>query len=127
VIVLDTCALLWLTLDPSKLSKSAAAACASIDALGGYAVSVSIWEIGIKIQKSKLDIGMSLAQYVELVNQVNIVQVPVDTSLWVESLALKWDHRDPADRLIVAIAKRKKLPLVSSDGVIKKFYSSVIW
>ena len=127
MIVLDTCALLWLTLDPSKLSKPAAAACASIDALGGYVVSVSIWEIGIKIQKGKLDLGMSLAQYVELVNQVNIVQVSVDTSLWVESLALRWDHRDPADRLIVAFAKRKKLSLVSSDKMMKKYYPSVIW
>ena len=109
------------------MSKPAAAACASIDALGGYVVSVSIWEIGIKIQKGKLDLGMSLAQYVELINQVNIVQVSVDTSLWVESLALNWDHRDPADRLIVAFAKRNKSPLVSSDGMMKDFYPSVIW
>jgi PIN domain nuclease of toxin-antitoxin system len=101
--------------------------CASIDAVGGYAVSVSIWEIGVKIQKGKLDLGMTLFKYVELVNQVNIVQVPVDTSLWVDSLALKWDHRDPADRLIVAFAKRKNLPIVSSDGMIKEHYPSVIW
>jgi len=70
---------------------------------------------------------MSLAKYVDLVNHVNIVQVPIDTTLWVDSLALKWDHRDPADRLIVAFAKRKNLPIVSSDGELKKFYSSVIW
>jgi len=127
MIILDTCALLWWTLDPGKLSKPAAAACASIDALGGYAVSVSIWEVGIKIQKGKLDLGMSLAKYVDLVNHVNIVQVPIDTTLWVESLALKWDHRDPADRLIVAFAKRKHLPIVSSDGEMTKFYPSVIW
>ncbi len=127
MIVLDTCALLWWTLDPRKLSKPAAAACANIDALGGFAVSVSIWEVGVKIQKGKLDLGMSLATYVDLVNQVNLVQVPVDTTLWVESLALKWDHLDPADRLIVAYAKRKHLPIVTSDGEMKRFYPSVIW
>ena len=127
MMVLDTCALLWLTLEPDKLSKPAAEMCAGIDALGGYAVSVSLWEIGIKIRKGKLDLGMPISKYVELVNQVNIVQVPVDTSLWLDSLTLKWPHRDPADRLIVAFAKRNNLPIVTSDEVIKNYYSPIVW
>ena len=32
---------------------------------------------------------------------------------------LAWDHRDPYDRLIVAVALRLELPLITSDSVIQ--------
>lgn len=56
-IVLDTCALLWITLDPNRLSP---------DALRLYAEAetrivclISIWEIGIKWKNRRLDLGTS--------------------------------------------------------------------
>jgi len=64
MILLDTCALIWWTLDPKKLSEVAAAACDSIEEHGASISSISIWEIGIKIRKNKLDIGLTLEEYV---------------------------------------------------------------
>lgn len=125
--VLDTCVLLWWTLDPGKLTPLAAKHCKNIDAKGACIASVSIWEIGIKIQKGKLDIGMSARAFATLLEQINIEQVPVDTELWLESLDLDWQHRDPADRLIVALAKRRRLPILKADGMIRDYYTPVIW
>jgi PIN domain nuclease of toxin-antitoxin system len=53
-----------------------------------------------------------------LLSQVNIEQVPVDTDLWLESLDLDWGHRDPADRLIVALAKQRDLPILTLDNPV---------
>jgi PIN domain nuclease of toxin-antitoxin system len=67
---------------------------------------ITIWEIGIKIKKSKLDIGISLTDYV---NRLHLIQpleiVPVDEYIWLENINLVWDHRDPADRTIVATSQ----------------------
>ncbi len=42
MIVLDTHALLWWTLDPEKYSKKAAKVCAEIEKEGAYVSSISI-------------------------------------------------------------------------------------
>jgi PIN domain nuclease of toxin-antitoxin system len=128
MILLDTCALLWWTLDPEKLSEKAAKACKKISDTGAMISSVSIWEIGIKIKKGKLDIGLSLPKYVERLNSIKkLTIIPIDEHIWVENIALNWEHRDPADRTIVATARLKNIPIITKDEIIKAFYPKVIW
>jgi PIN domain nuclease of toxin-antitoxin system len=128
MIVLDTCALLWWTLDPEKLSETAARACERISDEGACVSAISIWEIGIKIKKGKLDIGLDIKEYVFRLNIVeNFGIVPVDETIWVENILLEWDHRDPADRTIVATAKLKGIPIVTKDQIIRDFYPDTIW
>jgi PIN domain nuclease of toxin-antitoxin system len=57
VVVLDTHALLWWALDPDRLSPAAAACLRDMDRDGGFASAISIWELGIKVQRGKLDLG----------------------------------------------------------------------
>jgi PIN domain nuclease of toxin-antitoxin system len=40
---------------------------------------------------------------------------------------LAWDHRDPADRLIVATAEDLALPLITRDRIIQGFYGRCRW
>ena len=128
MVLLDTCALIWWTLDPGKLSKAAADTCDKIHETGGVISSISIWEVGIKIKKGKIDIGISLEEYVSRLKQVaNLEIVPVDEDIWVKSISLDWSHKDPADRAIVATAALRDIPIVSSDSIIRNFYSTVIW
>src|SRR5262245_8268526 len=51
MIVLDTHALLWCTLDPDKLSPAAVSCLADLESKGGFASAISLWELGIKIQR----------------------------------------------------------------------------
>jgi PIN domain nuclease of toxin-antitoxin system len=128
MVLLDTCALLWWTLDPGKLSPAAARACDSIAETGGLCSSISIWEVGIKVKRGKLVLPLSLEEYLSRLRRVRGLEVvPVDASTWLENLALPWEHRDPADRTIVATAKRRNLPIVTKDSVIAAFYHDVIW
>lgn len=121
MVVLDTHALLWWTLDPGKLAKKAAQACEKIEDEGACLSSISIWELGVKIRNGKLDIGMSIRDYAEKVKRLGCVEiVPVDDLTWLRSLELDWEHRDPADRVIVATALMRGLPVLTKDDLIRK-------
>jgi PIN domain nuclease of toxin-antitoxin system len=45
----------------------------------------------------------------------------VDSVTWLRSVELAWDHRDPADRVIVATALLQNVPLVTADTEIHRF------
>jgi len=126
--LLDTCALLWYTLDDKKLSNRAKLECEKIPRSGGSVSTISIWEIGLKIKNKKLDINTSISDYVKRIIRMGTIEIiPVDENIWIKNLDLDWDHRDPADRTIVATAILKKLPIITSDKIISDFYDNVIW
>ena len=122
VILLDTHALLWWALDPDKLSARAVEECARMERDGGFASSVSIWELAVKLKNGKLDIGISLAEFVRRIELGGVVELlAVDTSTWLQTVSLEWDHRDPADRIIVATAIAKGVPVLTRDEAIHGF------
>ena len=126
MIVLDTSALIFWTLDPDRLSQAADQA---IAAAGRRCLSsISIWEIGIKVRQNRLALPLPMAEYVEKLKTVQGVEIaPVDERIWLKNLELDWDHRDPADRTIVATAMLSSCPLVTSDRNIRSFYAESIW
>ena len=128
-IVLDTCALIWWSLDPDKLSTTAKDACREMEKKkNGLVPSISIWEIAIKIKNKKLDLGVDLERYVATLKKSDVVQiVPIDEDIWLKSVSLDWTHRDPADRVVVALAKITQSAIITSDRQVKSFYSKVIW
>ena len=126
VIVLDTSALVFWTLDRERLSRTAARAIADADRI--VLSSISIWEIGINVKKEKLFIPISIEEFTDRLEQIDRLDIlPVDVQTWVKNLELNWDHRDPADRTIVALASLQACPLVTSDSAIRAFYSQAIW
>jgi PIN domain nuclease of toxin-antitoxin system len=129
VIVLDTHALLWWALDPDRLSQAAKTSIDEMERHGGFASTISIWELGIKIKRGKLDLGISIEDFVLRVEKSGTVElVAVDTAIWLRSLELDWDHRDPADRVIVATAVMRGVPLLTADEAIRRFHGvTAIW
>lgn len=122
MIVLDTHALVWWALDADRLSQAAAASVREMEHRGGFASAISIWELAIKIQRGKLDLGISIEEFVRRIDKSAIVQLlPVDTATWLRSAELAWDHRDPSDRVIVATAVLQGVPLVTADAEIRRF------
>ena len=128
-IVLDTCALIWWSLDPNKLSEAAKNACTEMERKkNGLVPSISIWEIAIKVKNKKLDLGVDLNQYVATLKKSDVVKIlPVDEDVWLKSVNLEWIHRDPADRVVVALAEIAQAAIITSDQQITGFYSQVIW
>ncbi len=126
MIVLDTSALLFWTLHRERLSEAASDVISEADRV--LVSSISIWEIGIKVARGGLSIPLSVQEYSERLERIARVEVlPVDTAIWLANLDLSWDHRDPADRTIVATAVLNVCPLVTSDRAIRGFYSRAVW
>ncbi|MFN7282472.1 MAG: type II toxin-antitoxin system VapC family toxin [Dolichospermum sp.] len=128
-LVLDTCALIWWSLDPEQLSLLAQKACEQMEKdKNGLVASISIWEIAIKIKNKKLDLGISLEIYIKRLQQSDVISIiPIDENLWLKSVALEWEHKDPADRIIVALANQYYAPIITKDQKISGFYPSVLW
>jgi PIN domain nuclease of toxin-antitoxin system len=128
-VVLDTCALIWWSLDPDKLSQTANDTCIDMEkAKNGLVPSICIWEIAVKIKNNKLDLGVHLDQYVAALKKSDVVTiVPIDENIWLKSVSLDWSHRDPADRVVVALAEIEQAAIITSDSKIRNFYSQVIW
>ena len=126
VIVLDTSALVFWTLNRDRLSRTAAQAISDADRI--VLSSISIWEIGIKVKKEQLSIPISIQEFTDKLEQIDRLDIlPVNVQTWIKNLELDWDHRDPADRTIVATASLHACPLVTSDSAIRAFYSQAVW
>ncbi len=126
MLLLDTSALLFWSLDPGKLSEKAQKHIKETENL--IISSISIWEIGIKIKREKLIIPLMLNEFVTRLKKTGQVEIiPVDETIWIKNIELEWDHGDPADRTIVATALIHDCSLVTSDNIITQFYSKTIW
>ncbi len=126
MVVLDTSALIFWTLDQNRLSAKARSAL--LQKQQKVISAISIWEIGLKAKQGKLSIPMSIQDYAAQLNQVDSFEIlPVDTKTWLKNLTLNWDHKDPTDRTIVATASLLECPLITSDNKMRSFYAQTIW
>jgi PIN domain nuclease of toxin-antitoxin system len=126
MIVLDTSALLFWTLDPARLTPQAAQAIEQSDHIA--VSSISIWEIALKVKQGKLTLPMPIQEYVDRLQRLERLEIlAVDVQTWLDNLELPWQHRDPADRTIVGLATRLGCPLVSSDELTAGFYPQAVW
>ena len=126
-LLLDTHAFLWFIFDDPRLSEGAAAALSRPRTELSLSVA-SLWEITIKHQLGKLELGMDLdtflREYIEL-RELNIM--PVSLAHLRAYSALDLRHRDPFDRLLVAQATCSGMPLVSGDPAIRCYEVEVVW
>jgi PIN domain nuclease of toxin-antitoxin system len=125
-IVLDTSALIYWTLDQARLTPRATESLAQ--AMEIVVSAISIWEIGLKAKQGKLELPLSVHAYVDRLHRLERVTLEaVTVTVWLENLALAWEHKDPADRTIVATAVLAGCPLITSDRAIRDFYPQAIW
>ena len=128
-IILDTCALIWWSLDPEKLSADATLACHEMELeKSGLVPSIVIWEIALKVKNKKLDLGIHLEEYLSALKKSDVIRiVAIDEDMWFKSVQLDWSHRDPVDRVVVALAKSYRASIITSDREIRDYYSEVLW
>ncbi len=125
MVVLDTHALLWwASSDKAQLS---AAAQQAIDAElhGGQIMvsSISAWELGMLVAKGRVALSMNTLAWLSIVNQIEAISfVPVDNEIAVGSATLPGEfHKDPADRIITATARKLAAPLITADDKIRAY------
>lgn len=131
MIVLDTHALLWWANDDARLSRAAKRTIRSEQSGGVVAVSViSAWEIGLLVEKGKLALSMEVDAWLSAAMTLpGIRMIPLTLRVAVQSTRLPGAfHPDPADRMIVALAREHDAMLVSADQRIRAYpHVRTIW
>lgn len=131
MIVLDTHTLVWWVNGDDTLSKKAKAAIRREMEGGQIIVSaISAWEIAMLVEREKLVLSMDVGSWLATVTEIDAVRfVPVDVEIGVKSVELPGAfHKDPADRMIVATARKLAAPLVTKDEKIRAYaHVKTIW
>jgi PIN domain nuclease of toxin-antitoxin system len=126
MIVLDTHVLLWwLNGDPSLSSRARGAIRKEQEDENGLILvsAISAWEIAMLVQKERLALTMDVEDWLRVAAETDRLRFqPLDTELLVQSTRLPGAfHSDPADRMIVALARHLNVPLVTSDKKIRAY------
>ncbi len=127
-LLLDTCALLWMSSSPTSLSATAQAAMSRLDAELFFS-PISALEIGIKCRNQKLTLPEPVETWFpQTVARLGLREVPLLSTIAIQAASLNWEHRDPADRVLVATAVSENMLLVTADTTIGKYAPAlVIW
>lgn len=131
MIVLDTHVLVWWVNGDESLSKKAKAAIER-ELEGGQIIvsAISAWEIAMLVEREKLVLSMDVGSWLAAVAEIEAVRfIPLDVEVAVKSVDLPGEfHKDPADRMIVATARKLSAPLVTKDEKILAYaHVSTIW
>lgn len=132
MIVLDTHVLVWwLDGNQSKLPMRVMRTIEHELGAGGVAASsISAWEVAMLVRKGKLELSVDVLGWMDAASKIEGFRfVPVDNTVAVKSVELPGEfHADPADRIIVALARELAAPLVTADGKIHTYpHVRTIW
>jgi PIN domain nuclease of toxin-antitoxin system len=85
----------------------------------GQCVSVAtIWEIAIKSRLGKIGLEIDLHQLPELIADLNLRILPVQTAHAIADIGVEPATKDPFDRLLLGICAAEGLKLVTLDRVL---------
>lgn len=117
-LVLDTCALVALVEGERMRAAALAAIAAAQDAQALFVPSFVALEVAQKMAVGKLVFGKTGARswFGHAVRSFGLTQVPMSADMALAAYELPEPfHKDPADRLIVAIARLLEAPVVTID------------
>lgn len=117
-VLLDTCALLALPRGelPAAASKSLRTA------EDAWVSVVSAWEVAIKAASGRISLPQPpIRWFLAVTERYQLRELPLDASIACAAAALPRIHRDPFDRVLVALAQAKALTLLTSDKNIAKY------
>ena len=131
MIVLDTHTLVWwVSGDPCLSANAKAAIDSEFDGGRIIVCAISAWEIAMLVERERLVLSMDVGSWLATVADIEAVHfLPVDVEIGVKSVDLPGAfHKDPADRMIVATARKFAIALVTKDEKIQAYaHVQTIW
>jgi PIN domain nuclease of toxin-antitoxin system len=87
----------------------------------------SLWEMAIKISLDKLHISCDIEEMINKIYQNGFELLPILPNHIIKLSSLKYLHRDPFDRIIIAQSFSEELPVVTSDEIFGEYGVRVKW
>ena len=129
LILLDTHVLVWLALQPGKLSRNAKEAIRSARLHSRLAVAaITLWELAWLVENGRIESTMSIESFIrECVSKVSVLPITPEIAVRAASFPESYP-KDPQDRLIGATALVEGAGLVTHDrGIARSGLVPVIW
>ena len=131
MILMDTCAIIWDALDPSKLTKNAITAIEKADKHNALIISdISIWEISMLIKKQWIEVETTAANLLNLFLQSRNISVQ-SISPEIAELSVNFGseiNNDPADRIIAATSIIHNAQLITADqNLLESDMLDTVW
>ena len=126
-ILLDTHVWLWAMAGSSNLTKGFGVNFEKILKMNGVLISpMSIWEIGMLVDKGRIELDMDVLDWVNQALDIPGTQLcSMAPRMLIQSSRLPGDiHGDPVDRLLIASAYEYSAVLVTCDKKILEFGKS---
>ncbi|HKZ00284.1 MAG TPA: type II toxin-antitoxin system VapC family toxin [Rhabdochlamydiaceae bacterium] len=123
-LLLDTHVWLWVMLGSSFLKKEFVLVVEKkLKTQGVFISPMSIWEIGMLVEKKRIEIEMDVLDWVNQALEVPGINLcPLTPRIAVQSTRLPGNvHGDPVDRLLIATAYEESAILVTCDKKIIEF------
>ncbi len=132
MVVIDTHILIWFVNGSEHLSKIAQDTINQTIASDDEIIisSISTWEIAMLINKDRLVLSMDIESWLNNIENIQGFRfAPVDNEIAFKSTQLPGEfHKDPADRMIVATARKLAVPLITADQKIRQYkHITTIW
>jgi PIN domain nuclease of toxin-antitoxin system len=124
MILLDTHAWIWFVDNPRQLSSPARRAVEeALSKRAIYVSSISAWEVALLAAGGRIELTIDIQDWISGSEALPFFNfVPVDNAIFVRSVLLPGPlHSDPADRIIIATAIMKGMPIVTKDEKIRRY------
>jgi len=124
-LLLDTHIALWLDSENDRLGASTRRTIDNAWQEGGriFLSAISVWEIAALVDKGSIELDLPVEDWVErFVSRPGLEAVALGHAAAARAYRLQGlEHRDPADRLLIASAIELGCPLVTYDDRIRRF------
>ena len=121
-ILLDTHCLIWALTDAPELGESSRRALT--DAESAWFSEASIWELGLKWRKGKINVQPRRIHSQALHDGFRALPITVEAMLL--SCELRQRHDDPFDRLLYAQAREAGCRLLTIDRALQQFGARIL-
>lgn len=123
--LLDTNILLFALIAPERLSADTQAQLISAENTV-YFSAASIWEIAIKKSLGKADFDFMPEDIYRLATETGFTQLPIDARHTYAVADMKWHHRYPFDRLLIAQAVSLPAYFMTGDSALEPYSELVL-
>lgn len=121
MLLLDTHVVIWLALEPERISQTAIQSMITARQQGGLSIAAcTVWEIAVLHAKAKIRLDASVDEFLQRVEKAYTI-LPLTRQIAVRGTQLATPYpNDPADRQIGATALLHGLQLVTADRPIHR-------